>query len=236
VLGPVDFFLWFVAAVAEVAVLICAYRGRALGRYFILNLYMLATLLTTVGRFVIFLQHGYQSPQYGYFYYYSDAMLSVLLFFALMSLFARVFEELHISRYVLGGALLLLALTALVSYQIVADASKSGRILTAFTIELSRNLYFVRLVLVYMLWAAVMKLKVVDTRLVQLVSALGVYVSGFAANYALHSLAPGHDHIWMYFPTVMGILLPVSWAYTFAKVPESARLATARMAAAPGSR
>jgi hypothetical protein len=236
VLGPVDYFLWLAGILAEATVLVCAVRGRALSRYFVLNLYMLATLLVSVGRLVVFFQYGYRSPQYSYFYYYSDAMLSVLLFFVLMSLFSRVFEEMHASRYVLGGALLLLALTALFSYQIVADASKSGRILTIFTIELSRNLYFVRLVLVYILWVAVLKLKSADVRLVQIVTALGAYLSAFAANYALHSIAPGHDRIWMYLPTVMGVLLPLSWAYTFAKVPEGARLAPGRMVPARGGR
>jgi hypothetical protein len=81
-----------------------------------------------------------------------------------------------------------------------------------------------------------MKLKEAGRRLVQLVTALGVFFSGFAANYALHNLAPGHDYIWMYFPALMGIALPLAWAYTFAKVPEEARLATARLATVPGSR
>jgi hypothetical protein len=228
--------LWLAGILAQATVLVCAYRGRALQRYFVLNLYMLATLVVSVGRMVVYFQYGYRSPQYGYFYYYSDAMLSLLLFFVLMSLFSRVFEEMQVSRYVMGAALLLLGLTALFSYQIVADASQSGRILNEFTVELSRNLYFVRLVLVYILWVAVVKLKVAHTQLVQVVTALGVYQSAFAANYALHSIAPGHDWLWMYLPAVMSVLLPISLAYTFAHVPEDARLLTAHVAATRGTR
>ena len=38
--------------------------------------------------------NGLTSPEYIYFYYYSDAILTICLYFALMGLYAIVFEEL----------------------------------------------------------------------------------------------------------------------------------------------
>lgn len=228
--GLLDSTLWFLSAWAEAGALVCAYRGRALGKYFTLNLYLLACLLVTVGRYFIFLQFGYGSIQYGYYYFFTDTLLSICLYFALMGMYAHVFAEMGVSRYVRVAALLLLAGTAFISHQIVNQANESGRLLGPFVIVLSRNLYFVGLVLTYLLWVAVMKLRETRTRIIQLLAALGVYVSAFAANYALHSLAPGHNHIWAYLPPFMAIVLPIAWGYTFAFVSEEGRLATARVA------
>ena len=63
----------------------------------------------------------------------------------------------------------------------------------------------------------------------QLVLALGVYFSAFAGTYALKNMYPS-SFIWQYFQLI-AIWLPVSWAYSFIKVPEEARMATARVLA-----
>jgi hypothetical protein len=105
--------------------------------------------------------------------------------------------------------------------------------LSHFVVELSQNLYFVGLVLTYLLWGAVMKLREMRTQVIQLVSALGVYFSAFAGNYALHNLSPRYNFlvIWNYVPQILALWLPLAWAYTFSKVPEEARIATTRLAA-----
>ena len=228
--GSVDYLLWFLGAWAEASALVCAYRGKALFKYFTVNLYLAASLLVTVGRYFVFLQFGYGSAQYSYYYYYTDTLLTICLFFALMGLFVHVFEEMGVSRYVRAAALMLLGGTCVVSFQIVKTASENGSLLGPFIILLSRNLNFVGLVLTYLLWAALMKLKNTRRRVVQLVAALGVYVSAFAANYALHSLAPGHTHIWSTLPPVMAVIMPIALGYSYAFVPDEARLATASIA------
>ncbi len=206
---------------------VCAFRARSLTNYFTLNAYMGAAFLFNIGRFVVFFRFGYASPQYTYFYWFSDALLTIFLYFALMGLYSHVFHEMGVHRYLRFAAFLLLAGTAWFSYQVVV--SSADRLLTRFVVELSRNLYFVGVALTYLLWGAIMKLRETRTRLIQLVLALGVYFSAFAANYALRNLYPDRM-IWHHVPPVLGILLPVAWAYSFRKVPEEARLATARVA------
>ena len=227
-LGPVDYVLWFLSTFFEAGVLVCAFRARALAKYYTLSLYMCAAFLLTVGRFVVFTRCGYTSPQYFYFYYLSDAVLTIFLYFALMGLYSHVFLEMKVDRYLRVGALLLLGGTAWISHQVVA--SSSHRLLTRFVVELSQNLYFIGMVLTYLLWGAVMKLRETRTRLIQLVLALGVYFSAFAASYALRNLYPGFL-LWRYVSHLMALWLPLAWAYTFLKIPEEARLATARVAA-----
>jgi hypothetical protein len=229
--GPIDYALWFLSALAEAGALVCACKGHALRRYFTLNVYLFACFVATTGRYVIFSQYGFLSYQYKYFYFFSDILLSICFYLALMGLYSHVFSEMGVSRYLRVGALLLFAATGIVSHQMAAAAF--GQRLGPFHVvaELSRNLYFVGLVLTYMLWVAMMKLRETRTRLIQLIAAQGVYVSALAANFALPQSTWGHSVIWAYLPPLMSILLPVAWGYTFAGVPEEARLATARVAA-----
>lgn len=234
-LGPVDYVLWFSGVFLNATVLVCAIRGRVFSRYFTLNLYMLAAGVLSVGRFVIFWKYGFLSNEYRYFYFYSDALLTICMFFALMGLYSHVFQEMGVHRHLRAGALLLLALTSWFTYQVLVNSGVNLANKTQFVVELSRNLYFVGLVLTYLLWGAVMKLRETRTQLIQLVSALGVYFSAFAANYALHNLSPGHSTLWTYLPQLLALWLPLAWAYTFARVPEEARIATARVAATHGS-
>jgi len=228
VLGPLDYVLWFAGDIAQAVVVVCILRSRSVSRYFTLLLYISASLILSGTRTFIFVRYGYTSVQYFYFYYFSDALLTIFLYFALMGLYSLVFQELGAKQYLRLGATLLLGVTAWFSYQVVIGST--DKLLTRFVVELSQNLYFVGVVLTYLLWGAMMKLREARTRLIQVVLALGVYFSVFAATYALRNLYP-QFLIWQYTPPLMALLLPLSWAYTFMKVPEEARLATARVAA-----
>ena len=208
--------------------MVCILRSRSVSRYFTLLLYISASLILSGTRTFIFVRYGYTSVQYFYFYYFSDALLTIFLYFALMGLYSLVFQELGAKQHLRLGATLLLGVTAWFSYQVVIGST--DKLLTRFVVELSQNLYFVGVVLTYLLWGAMMKLREARTRLIQVVLALGVYFSVFAATYALRNLYP-QFLIWQYTPPLMALLLPLSWAYTFMKVPEEARLATARVAA-----
>ena len=233
-LGPLDYALWFAGILLDAGVVVWAVRQRAFRTYFTLNLYMLAACLLSVGRYWVFATYGLTSHEYLYFYYYSDALLTIFLFFALMGLYSLVFEELGVNRYLRVGAMLLLAGTSWFSYQIVQHAA--DKMITRFVVELSQNLYFVGVVLTYVLWGAVVKLRETRARLIHLVLGLGVYFSAFAANYALRNLYPQFSMIWMYLPPLMAIWLPASWAFTFWKISEEARLAPSRVAPAHNHR
>ena len=229
-LGPLDYALWLLGLAAEAAAVVFLVKSHLFRRYFTLFLYLLVSFLVGPARFLILYRNGISSPEYIYFYYYSDTFLTVCLFFALMGLYSLVFEELGMHRYLRVGAMLLLAGTSWFSYQVVQHAS--DKLITRFVVELSQNIYFVGVVLTYVLWGAVVKLRETRTRLIHLVLGLGVYFSAFAANYALRNLYPQFSMIWMYLPPLMAIWLPASWAFTFYKIPEEARLAPSRVATA----
>jgi hypothetical protein len=220
--------IWLLGSLLEASVVVCAIRKKALRPYLFLNMYMAASLFVSISRYNILQNYGLTSPQYTYFYYYSDALLTIFLYFALTSLFSRVFSEMQAEQYVKLGAVVLLSGTALFSYAVVNQSQ--SKLLTHFVVELSQNLYFVGLVLTYVLWAAVLKLRETRTRLIQLILSLGVYFSLLAADYALRSLYPNMNLLLQFLPPLVGCFLPAAWAYAFWRIPEDARLTPARLA------
>jgi hypothetical protein len=227
-LDPVDRMIWLAVFAVELCCVICLFKKRALTRYFTLALYLATSIAVEVGRYLILAAAGITSDAYIYFYYYSDALLTICLFFVLMSFYSLVFSEMGVSKFVRLGAMLLLGGTALISYHIVA--SSSDKMVTRFVFELSQNLYFVGVVLTYLLWGAMAKLRENRTRVLQLVLSMGVYLSAFAASFALCNMYPDRG-FWRYIMPTLAIWLPVSWTYTFLKVPEDARMATAQVVA-----
>jgi hypothetical protein len=191
---------------------------------------MLFSFLVSVGRFYMLNQWGLRSVQYKYFYYYSDALLTICLYLALITLYLYVFDEMKVEKYVRLAAIILLAGTALFSYGVVEQSSH--KMLTGFVYELSQNLYFVGLVLTYVLWGAILKLRESRTQLIQLVLSLGVYFSAFAATFALENMFPNLQ-FFTYIVPVFGCLLPLAWAYAFWRLAPDARMAPAQLAVVP---
>jgi hypothetical protein len=226
--GTMQYVVWLIGALLEAAVVVCALRRKAFRRYIFLNLYMASEVIASAIRFEILQHYGFTSLTYAYFYYYSDALLTILLFLVLSSLYSEVFRELNAERYVQMGSVVLFAGTALFSFAVVEQSS--AKILSHFVYEISQNLYFVGLVLTYILWAAILKLRETRTRLIQLVLSLGVYFSLYAANYALRNLYPSAEALFTVLNPLIGCFLPFAWAYAFWKLPEDARLAPAGLA------
>lgn len=209
----------------------CAFKRQAIRRYLLLNLYVAGLIASEIGRYSFLAHYGFSSRQYQYFYFYSDAVLTIFLYFALSTLYSQVFSEMNAEKYVKLGTVLLLLGTCLFTYSVVMQSS--AKLVTHFVVELSQNLYFVGLVLTYVLWAAILKLRETRTRLIQIVLSLGVYFSLLAANYAIRNLYPPLSSVSVPLVQVFSTFLPLAWAYAFWRLPEEARLAPARLAVIP---
>jgi hypothetical protein len=228
--GSASYAILFLGTLLEALVVVSAIRRKVLRKYFVLNLYMVLCLLVSWGRHYTLARDGFDSLNYRYFYFYTDALLTIALYFSLISLYMSVFEEMKVGRYLRLGAVVLLAGTSWFTYAVVNQSEH--RMATHFAFELSQNLYFVGLILTYVLWAAVLKMRQTPALLIQLVLSLGVYFSFFAACYALSNLQPAlYARVCVFFP-VVGCLLPLSWAYAFWRVPNEVRLTPARLALA----
>ncbi len=229
--GPLDYCVWLLCTLLEASVVVCALKSHSFRRYIFLNLYMGLSFLVSISRYQVMHHFGLNSMEYAFFYFSSDALLTVGLYFTLLNLYCLVFDEMKVERYIRTVAIVLLAGTAWFSYSVVNQSSH--RMLSHFAFELSQNLYFVGLVLTYLLWGAVFKLRETRTRLIQFVLALGLYFSGFAANYALRNLYPNLQPVWQYLTPLLGCILPAAWTYAFLRVDEEARLAPSRLAVVP---
>jgi hypothetical protein len=229
--GSVEYTIWCLGAVLEVCVVVSALAKQSFRRYLCLNLYMLFSFLVSVGRYQVLNHFGISSSEYKYFYFYSDAVLTIFLYLALITLYLYVFDEMRVEKYVRLIAVLLLVGTALFSYAVVQQ-SQDKMLTGSFFAELSQNLYFVGLVLTYVLWGAILKLRETRTQLIQLVLSLGIYFSAFAATFALGNMFPNFQFFGYVVP-VFGCLLPMAWAYAFWRLAPDARMSTARLAVVP---
>lgn len=221
--GSTQQALWLFVLIAEFSFVVCAVLRRDFRRYLPLNLYMLLCVIANVGVYVCSRTYSIHSREYFYSYYSSDILLSILMYFVIAGLFSQVFVGTNFARYVRAAAAILLGLTALFSF---ISALHSGSQLTAeFAVELEQDLNFVGVVLIYVLWGAVIKLRETRVRLVQVVLALGVYCSAVAGTFALFNLFPelksGDLRL---LPQLIALWLPVAWTYTFIRVPDNARL------------
>jgi hypothetical protein len=227
-LGPIDYLIWCAGLAAAIYLVVYSLARGQFFRYLSLHAYILLTAITSLAQFFILRDYGFSSRQYLYTYYYSDCLLTVLLYLVVMGLYSHVFRELNASRYVRGATVLLLLGVAGFSYLVVRH--NAHNLTGKFVLEISQNLYFVGAVLTYGLWFVVMKLRETRARLIQLVLALGIYFSAFAALYAMRNLFPKVE-ILHAIPPILGVWLPLAWAYTLTKIPETARLAPATLAA-----
>ena len=214
----------------EIYVVVCSLRRKTFLHELAINIYMLAAAAVTCFLLLYSYRFGTDSPTYGYYYYYTDSLLSVLMFWVIIHFYRQVFSEMHVSRYVRRAAVLLLLATAFFSYLVVHQ--HRNHLTSRFVAEMGQNLYFVGVVLTYLLWGSVMKLRETRTRLAQSVLALGVYFSATAASYAIGNLFPQlYMSLLRYLLPIFAVWLASAWAYTFTTVPDNARLATASLLA-----
>lgn len=226
-LGSFDYALWLTSFLAEVLVVVCAIRRGDLFRYFTLNVYVFGLAAETVVRYAVFKTYGVSSIQYTYCYYYTDALLTVVMFGAIISLYSHAFRETGAPSYV--RILAFSSLTTTTVYSLLVIQQKRELFVTNFAAEFAANLYFVGMVLTYVLWTIVLKRRDPRTRLVMIVTAFGIFFAGHTVTYGLHSLFPSVT-AWSYIPPVLGTWLPLSLLYTFARVSEEDRIPAAAVA------
>jgi hypothetical protein len=230
-LGSYFSVIWLASFLLEVYVVVCLVYRRGFVSELPINIYMLSAAGVNCGLSFCVYRFGYSSKQYGYYYYYTDLLLAILMFWVIIHFYQEVFKEMRVSRYVRVGAVLLLLATAFFSY-LVVHQNRDHLITGLVVVEMGRNLYFIGVVLTYLLWGALVKLRETRTRLVQLVLALGVYFSASAGSYAIGNLFP---HLYLpflrYLLPVRGVWLPAAWAYTFTRVPDNARMVAGELLA-----
>src|SRR5207237_4317445 len=110
--GPLEYCIWLVCTLLEGAVVVCAVKSQSFRRYIFLNLYMGLSFLVSVFRYQVLSHYGMASSEYVYFYYYSDTLLTISLYFALLNLYSLGFYEMKGERLMLLRVISLLCGTS----------------------------------------------------------------------------------------------------------------------------
>jgi len=217
-LGPLDYALWLAGFVMELAVVASVFWRRAFNRYSLIAVYMLCTALVQGAQYIYFSKYGVTSPQYYFSYYYLDSILTILLFFVIIQLCHRVFALVGVRRYVRVATVLLLSGTALISYLVIRGHRE--HLTKDFVVEFGQDIYFVGVVLTYLLWIVILRLRNRPALLTQVVLALGIYYGATAGIYAVRNLFPSVERAVFYGPPISGLWLPVAWTYSFLRAPQ----------------
>ena len=227
-LGPLDYLIWLVGFLVEIGVVVYLVSRRQTLRYFPIAFYMLCDALVTCGQYYCVHHFGFDSPTYVYFYYYTDSLLNVLMFWVIIKFYQETFAEMGVSKYIRGAAVMLILLTAVFSYAVVHQ--NRTHLTSHFVVEIGQNFYFVGVVLTYLLWGAILKLR--ETR--DAADPIGACARNIFQRRCLHLRAaqplPGLEpNVLRWFPPLVGVWLPLAWAYTFTHIQEDARLEPARL-------
>src|SRR5580658_5981209 len=99
-----DFALWLISVLTELFVCgLIVLRGR-FRRYRMLALYFGGCALVESVHAGILMHYGILSTQYMYLYYFSDCLLTLLLYFAVVDHFERVCDSGTARKYVRIGS------------------------------------------------------------------------------------------------------------------------------------
>jgi len=220
--GHLQYAASLIGFLAEVAVVVCVCKPSNFSRYLPLGFYMLCGAIDTGALYSCVIKFGPGSDTYRYLYFYSDSLMMLAIYWVIIRFYLQVFEEMGMSEVIRRAAAFLLGGAALFSYFVVH--ANRNHLTLQFAIQLGQSLYFIGVVLIYLLWGALVKLKQTRNRTAQFVLALGIYFSATAATYAIITLFPAlqNNLLLEWIPPAMGLWLPLAWTYTFVKVPESA--------------
>ncbi len=199
---------------------VCLRRRLSLG-YLFLNLYLVASVIFTVGCYYLYRTDGYGSIAYFYFYYTADGIQNVIGYLLIGSFFDYMFRQSSFRPYV-RPTLAIFFLGIIAVSGVIISRSVDRFSAAAFLREFQQNMFFVGVLLTFLLWVSMAYLRAESRRFVLLVSGLGVYFSAHAVNYAFQNLFPS--------PVVAAALTKVPpiaytvmvslWLYTFLRVPE----------------
>ena len=98
-LSPYDYGFWMLGFLLEVYVVVCTIARKSFLRYLPLNLFMLGMAASEILQYLFAHKYGLTSIQYMYFYYYSDSVMTVFLYFVVMGFYKQVFEEMKVSKH-----------------------------------------------------------------------------------------------------------------------------------------
>jgi hypothetical protein len=207
-----DFALWIISVLTEAFVCgLIVLRGK-FRRYRMLACYFGACVLVESVQGRIFLHYGIASTQYVYLYYYSDCLLALLLYFAVVEHLGRICDSSKARKYVHVGSFLLAVCVGIFSWVVVSQSS--ARLVTHLMFEYSQYLLYATAGLGVGMFVASLHSRGVLFHDRLLAFVLASYLALMLWQYLLRMLYPGFSSM-VYTGTLPWILLLLGVAYIF---------------------
>jgi hypothetical protein len=211
--SPADFALWIVITLMEAFVCgLIVFRGR-LQKYRMLACYFAGSVSVESVRAGTFLHYGIRSMQFHYIYNYTDCLLTLLLYFAVVEHYGLFCDSGVTRKYVRGGSFVLAACVGIFCFLLTAQSSAT--IATHLVINYSQNLFFVTAAIGVILFAASLWKRGVLLHDRLLAFVLASYFVLTVRRYLLQGLYPSYTSIDSYSGTLLWTLLPLGVAYIF---------------------
>jgi hypothetical protein len=207
-----DLALWIVGALT--AAFVCGLivlRGR-LRRYRILAGYFGISALVEWMRWSVLRGFGLSSKQYMYIYYYSECLLTLLLYFAVAEHFVRVCDSITARKVARIGSFLLAVCVGIFSW--VEVQQSSAKMMSHLVVEYSNCLYFATVGLGLVLFVSSLRNRGVSFHDRLLAFVLASYLALMSWQYLLRILYPGLNSI-VYTSALLWMLLLLGVAYIF---------------------
>jgi hypothetical protein len=183
-----DLTLWLLTTFVQSFVVYLFSIQGLLRKFLFLNIYLLLSAVSGVARYVAYSHFGFASDGYIYFYYSSEALLTIFLFLSICELSLVLVGTKILRRRVMLWSLGAFVLTSLLSFS-VASSGDSG-VVTRFLFELSEQIFYVCCIAVVLLWAWNLRNDPADRMAARFANVLAVYLSLFFLIYAASRLTP----------------------------------------------
>jgi len=211
-ISPADIALWVYATVLSLFVAFLLIVRGQFRRFAALGMYFVIESAVSLLRMRILSTYGISSTKYGYFYYYSDLLLSILLYFVVASLFQKAFPSLASSPYLRIGSVMLATGVGIFSWAIVVETS--SRVLLRWIVEYSQDIFVVSVFAAVALFGVATYKSDAPRPIYQLTFVFAGYFVFVGLMYMLRNLVSGwssHNSFVGFF----GMWLPLGVAYVF---------------------
>ncbi len=130
-MAPAELTLWLLATIVDGFVVFLCVRQKVISKFFFFSCYFAAAIVVSIGRFWVLARDGFSSAEYLHFYYYSEAVLAILLALAIWQISARLAaRRVGREKMLIGGA----GISLLVVFFSFSSASYSNsRLIARFT-------------------------------------------------------------------------------------------------------
>jgi hypothetical protein len=210
-LSLAELTLWLLTTLVEAFVVFLFLIQGLFRKFLLLNIYLLFSVTIAMARFAVLYYFGFTSSEYAYFYYFTDALLTICLFLSLCELSVRLVGTKMVRRKAVVWSAGALLATSWFSFLIVS--SQGAHVTTRFVVELSQNIFFVCCLAIVLLWVWNLRNYPEDRIAAKFVNVLSVYFSLFMLMYGARQLAPQVSSFINNLAPIMGAWLPLGCGF-----------------------